>query len=279
VIVVVFAPWTDDVSAKRIGAVLSEIVRQPIARVVEIGGLSAGSVDALVAARRGSANPTLSARILEATDGNAFLVTQLLNGAAGDGDESPEAFVPRSVLAVLEARLQAANTATWRTVQVASVIGREFSIDVVAAVEGCSVAAIDGALTFAAQAGVVEDVDRSWRRFVHSLFHDATYATLTVQERADLHASIAAVLAARAQTNETRELARIASHLAAAAKVQPDLVPRAVSAALAAADDAADQLAWDEAAVLLDGAADLLDRHPERADRSVADVLARLGDA
>ena len=54
---------------------------------------------------------------------------------------------------------------------------------------------------------------------MHSLFHDATYATLTVQERADVHVSIAAVLTARAQTNEARELARIVSHLAAAAEV------------------------------------------------------------
>ena len=264
VIVAVFAPWTDDVSAKRVGAVLSEVVRQPISRLVEIGGLSAGSVDALVTARRGTPDPALSAKIFEATDGNAFLVTQLLRGAAGDGDDSPGAFVPRSVPAVLEARLHAANAATWRTVQVASVIGREFSIDVVAAVDGRSVADIDAALTFATRAGVIEDVDRSQRRFVHSLFHDATYATLTIQERGELHAvdrrgALGTGRVARATRSRTRRRATWPKRR----RCSRTSCSRAVSAALAAADDAADQLAWDEAAVLLEGAADLIDRQPD----------------
>ena len=139
--------------------------------------------------------------------------------------------------------------ATWRTVQVASVIGREFSIDVVAAVSGRSVADTDGALTFASRAGVVEDVDRSRRRFVHSLFHDATYATLDRSRSAPTCTRRSPTCSQRGPRRTTPDdLARIAGHLAAAATVQPDLVSRAVSAALAAADDAADQLAWDEAA-------------------------------
>ena len=68
-------------------------------------------------------------------------------GPAGDGNDSAtRTFVPSSVPAVLD-RLHAANAATWRTVQVASVIGREFSMKCVAAVEGRSVADVDVALT------------------------------------------------------------------------------------------------------------------------------------
>jgi len=275
VVVAAFAPTNDDGAERRVRGALSEIARQPIARLVELPGLGADAVDVLVTARRGTADAELSKQIFEATDGNAFLVTQLVNGAA----DGVAVTIPRSVRAVLEARFRTADADTWRAVQVASVIGREFALPMVATAHAQPIDAVEAALRFAMRAGVIEQIGHVHHRFVHSLFRDAVYASLTPNERGELHAVAAELLLASAGDERVRDLARIAGHLTEAAAVNADLVPRAVGAAVAAADDAADQLAWDEAAVLLERAAALADHHDHGATLPIADVLARLGDA
>ena len=275
VIVAAFVPSTDGGSADRVAAASSEILRQPISRLVELTGLSASSVDALVTARRGAPDPTLAAQIFHLTDGNAFLVTQLLN-ANRNGE--PSASIPRTVQAVLETRLRTADADTWRTVQVASVIGREFSVDVLVSTAQRRREDIVAALTFATRAGVIEEADRVGHRFVHSLFRDAVYSSLATSDRGPLHAAAAGALTASAAGEQAPDLARIAGHLAEAAAVDADLVPDAVRATLDAARNAGDQLAWDEAAVLLERAAELAERSTN-SGMPVDEVLARLGDA
>jgi hypothetical protein len=158
------------------------------------------------------------------------------------------------------------------------VIGREFSVDLVASTARRPREEVDAALTFATRAGVIEELDRTQHRFVHSLFRDAVYASLAAGQRSHLDAAAAEAMMAGAQHEATRDLARVAGHLAEAAELDGHLVPRAVDAALDAAADAADQFAWDEAAVLLERAAQLAHHRPG-GEVPIAEVLTRLGDA
>jgi DNA-binding CsgD family transcriptional regulator len=275
VIVAAYVPSGDRSSASRVDAALADVVRQPISRHVELGGLSRSAVDAMVAARHGAPDPSLAARIFDATDGNAFLVTQLLNS---DANGAPGPSIPRNVQAVLEARLRTVDAATWRAVQIASVIGRDFSVEVLAATSHRHRDELEGALRSAVRTGVIEETDRADYRFVHSLFRDAVHASLTARDRGQLHAATADALTALVPGGRAGDLGRIAGHLAQAAAVDDALVPRAVDAALDAAQAAADQLAWDEAAVLLERAAELAERRTD-GQVPIAEVLARLGDA
>jgi tetratricopeptide (TPR) repeat protein len=128
-------------------------------------------------------------RLAARAAGNAFYLEELIRAAAeGRGDELPE-----TVLAMVQARIEALDATARRVLRAASVFGQEFT--------GAGVAALLGGAQPDAELGRL--VDGEWLTraadaytFRHGLVRDAAYAMLTEQDRTLGHQLAAAWLEA-----------------------------------------------------------------------------------
>ncbi len=167
-----------------------ELVLSPLSRE-ESGAL----VDGLLPPERRS--DAVRAGILERTDGNPLFVEEMaaavLEREASDGDELA---IPSSLQALITARLDTLDEETRRTLQLASVIGPAFSEPVLRAVAG------DGdelgrRLSALERVGLIGETARVPEReyaFRHSLIREATYDTILLRARRQLHQRVGEVL-------------------------------------------------------------------------------------
>ena len=148
-------------------------------------------IDALLPAAEG-----LRARILERTEGNPLFVEEVATavlqlGAGSDGAIA----IPDSLQALITARLDSLDERPRRTLQLASVIGRSFPEPVLRAV---SEAGDDLSTNLAAlqAAGLISETATSADReyaFHHSLTQEATYGTILLRVRRELHRRVGEV--------------------------------------------------------------------------------------
>ncbi|MBW2230634.1 MAG: AAA family ATPase [Deltaproteobacteria bacterium] len=171
---------------------------------------SARLVDTLL-----GADPSLAplrARILERAGGNPFFAEELvqsmveadvLEGDRGDyrlRESADEIAVPKTVHAVLAARIDRLPEREKELLQAAAVVGREFSEAVLAAVLGRPASEIaDGLAALRAGDFVVEEAvyPEIEYAFKHPLTHEVAYRTQLGSRRASLHGASAAALAER----------------------------------------------------------------------------------
>ena len=188
--------------------------------------------------------------LYERTGGNAFYVTEVLAG--GDGA------VPPTVRDAVLARAARLSTAAREVLAAAAVIGFHAEIDVLAAVSGQPLTALDECLT----AGVLRD-GGSEAVFRHELAREAVAASTLPGRRRALHRAAYDAIRASPKPDDRR-----LAHHAAFAGDGPNVIvhaPRAatLAAALGARREAAEHyraaLRWGH---LLDdaGRADLLER-------------------
>jgi DNA-binding SARP family transcriptional activator len=142
-----------------------------------------------------------AADLCRRTDGNPFFLVEYAR-LAGDGDDlaalMAEANPPAAVHEVLVRRLDRLAAPTRELLHRASVIGRVFEVDVLAATSGLSDDAVLDTLDPALDAGLVteDSVDRF--RFTHALVRDTALTMLPQSRRARVHARAAVALASRA---------------------------------------------------------------------------------
>jgi predicted ATPase/DNA-binding winged helix-turn-helix (wHTH) protein len=199
--------------------------------------LTAEDAAAYLAGRlRGPIAPSLAAFVYEHTDGNAlFMVNivehlvqqRLLIRCAGQwtlraGEEARVARLPEEVRQLLMRRLDALPAAARRVLDVASVVGREFTGAAVAAgtqspvddVEGiCDRLAAHG--HFIADTGLTvwPDGTRSGRyRFHHALYPQVLYEALGTARRGQLHHQVGACLEAAYGARAGEIAAQLAVH-------------------------------------------------------------------
>jgi hypothetical protein len=198
------------------------------------------------------------------TDGNPLFVaevTRLLDEAGRplDRPESLRLHIPQGVRDVIGRRLRSLSVDSQRILTAASVLGREFSISVLARLTGLTSTALLGVLDEAVEARFVGEVpgasDRL--RFAHALFRDTIYEDLTAPRRLLLHRRAGEALEAVYADRVDVHLAEFAHHFAAAAPA--GTANKAVSYAQRAGDWAAARLAFEEAARLYGLALDLTD--------------------
>jgi predicted ATPase len=170
------------------------------------------------------------------TEGNPLFLRELLQlqGSA-----------PRSegIREVVRARLGLLPPASRAVLEAAAVLGREFAAGPLAPVAGVSDIEARVLLEPAANAAIVEGLDDPPRwRFTHVLLRQRLYDDLPAERRCALHRAAAAELAQRAAGPP---LAELAHHLVQAI---PAVSPQqAARAALRAADQAMDLLAFEDA--------------------------------
>jgi DNA-binding SARP family transcriptional activator len=273
-----------------LSATLAELVREPVTRRIELGGLLESDVAEYIS-RTTSRTPerTVVAEIHAQTEGNPLFVAEatrllLREGALEPGAAPARIRIPQGVRDVLGRRLRRLSEDARRVLTFASVLGREFPLYALERLSELSDSALLDVLDETMAARVVAEVPDApgYLRFTHVLIRDALYQDLTPARRLRLHRRTGEVLEAMYADRLESHLAELAHHFAKAAPLGD--VDKAVSYASRAGKRAAELLAFEEAARLyrlalsLTEAEDAVDRRRCELLVALGDVQARAGD-
>ncbi|MBW3650460.1 MAG: AAA family ATPase [Actinobacteria bacterium] len=228
--------------------VLADLLREPVTQHVDLGGLSVEAVAAQLGALTGRAVALAEAEQIHAlTRGNPFFVAEV--GRILPARRVGGVVVTANVRDAIAARLNRLSSGCVDVLRTASVIGREFSAPLVAAMLEMPALECLRYVDEAAAAGLLEGGPAPHEhRFTHALVRDAIEAGLGAAERTRLHRIAAQVLERQCSIDPGPVLFELARHWAAAA-VDGERA-RAAEWAASAAWQAVRDLAHEEAARL-----------------------------
>ena len=215
------------------------------ATTVSLEGLSADdSVRLLDDRAEGALDEAVRRRIVEIAEGNPLFLEELLAVAAAHG--STETGMPTSIQAVLAARIDGLEPGEQRVAELASIQGKEFSREGLAALGaaadadqlGAHLASLEAKHLVVPVAGAGPDL----AAFRHQLIRDATYARISKADRAQLHERAAAWLGSAPSSEATDRDEIIGYHLERSCALSRDLDPGDATIP-ARAERAADHLA------------------------------------
>ena len=221
---------------------------------VQLDGLTPDDVAEWLGRRTGAdVAAAVAATVHERTGGSPLFVKELSELVSTDGRiVDVEALlanraIPPGVQFVVRRRVARLPATTQQLLSVASVVGRSFNLDVVAAVAGEPLDAALDALAPALDSGLVVNGATADFRFSHALVAEALAAELNPARRARLHAATARTLAARLGPTFGPHAALVAHHaIEGRVAGMGDL---ALRASTEAARRAADAFGYDEAAM------------------------------
>ena len=179
--------------------------------------------------------------------------------------------VPEGVRDVIGQRLSRLSDLANDLLRAASVVGREFDLDLVGELTDTDEDALLDAVDEATRARLVEEVGADRYRFAHALVRTSLYEELSASRRRRMHRNVTDLIAKRSPD----DLAALAHHSVEAGPRGGDLSD-AIGYVLAAADQSREASALAEAATLYGKAIELL----EEDDAQVLDprmLLARCG--
>jgi DNA-binding SARP family transcriptional activator len=255
---------------------VAEALARRHATTLEVAGLDEDETALLVAELTGDRDRVVAGALHRRTDGNPFFLIESGRLARDEGRALGEAIdgVPPTVAAVVTRRIAQLPTPTSAALTAGAVIGREFSVDLLArALESEELALLD-LLQPAVDGDLLRDVGGDVFRFGHALARDAAYGALTPSRRERLHALIAGMVEESA--DETARAPEVARHWAAAG---PRHVRRAWRAAARAGDLAMTAHAADEAAAHFESALALHAQDPAGTERERYDLLVEYAGA
>jgi hypothetical protein len=241
---------------------------------LQLSGLDADQAAKVVEAVAQSRPSDREAQALaQRTDGNPFFLVEYARLAGERGDLTSlldEEEPPTAVHDVLVRRIARLPDETRDVLRPASVIGREFDTDTLAAVTGRDDDTLLDLLEPAQAAGLVREdgIDR-WV-FAHALVRDTLYAGLPASRRARMHAKVAGALEAPGRETER------ARHWLSAG---PSAAAQAWAAAVAAAASTRRLHAHEQSADLLNAALSAMDDDPAVTGVDRYEVLMQLIDA
>jgi class 3 adenylate cyclase/tetratricopeptide (TPR) repeat protein len=215
-------------------------------------------------------------RILERTEGNPLFVAELaatIRERRLDDDREPD--VPATLQALITARVDTLDEETRRVLRLASVIGRTFGESVLGAVAGDG-DALRGRLATLERAGLIGETAGPPEReyaFHHSLTQDATYLTMLLRERRELHQRVGEALERLYASRLGESAALLARHFEEAGDDE-----RTLRYAAMAGDEATRLHANAEAATHYRGAIDAA-RRLQRADEPLHHLYPSRGRA
>jgi class 3 adenylate cyclase/tetratricopeptide (TPR) repeat protein len=157
---------------------------------LSLAALSADESERLIDALIPDEAADVRAQILARTDGNPLFLEEV---TAAVHEHHVDMAIPTTLQALFTARLDALDEQAKHTLQLASVIGRSFTEPVLRAVSGDDVTA---PLRSLERAGLIVETARAPEReyaFRHSLTQDATYGTILLKRRRELHRRVAEV--------------------------------------------------------------------------------------
>jgi hypothetical protein len=207
-----------------LGRTVAELRREAGMVTIPLGGLEPFETEALIAAHVGGASVdgALTRRLLDQTDGNPFFIEELLH--TPPEADTARGVVPEGVKDVIGRRLDRLAPATLETLILAAVLGSEFRLATLEAVDTeRSLDEILVALEEAVAARlIIEDPDEVDRfSFAHALVRQTLYERPIVSRRLRLHRRVAVALEAAPLPIHPAELAHHyfqARHVGGAAK-------------------------------------------------------------
>jgi tetratricopeptide (TPR) repeat protein len=276
---------------------LADVAREPVARVMRLGGLPAEAVGAYIQSTSDvTPSDHLVAAVARATNGNPLFVGEAVRLLSAEGRlanvgdlTSLHVAVPPGIRAVIARRIGHLGAGTARALQLGSALGPEFSLEVLCRLgEYAPEEAID-LLDEAVAANLLALVAgaRGRYRFSHDLVRETLYDETPPGRRARLHGRIAAIIEETPSSPSEARPAELAYHFAIAAfggGVGPEtgdqnlLAGKAVAYAMQAGDLGARSLAYEESSRLYRMALAALDVSEAGDDETRADLLLRVGD-
>ncbi len=147
---------------------------------IALSPLSKRAAEQLAKSVLADAPPAAIASLVARAQGNAFFLEELIRGAAR-GDTA----LPDSIFGILQTTLDAIDPEARRVLRAASVFGDSFTVDgTFALLQGASSpASVRQHLDALAHDEIVTPAESGVYRFRHALVRDATYATLTDDDR------------------------------------------------------------------------------------------------
>lgn len=222
---------------------------------VPVGGLAVSAVAALMrAVELKGATGDAAAEIQDATRGNAFFVEEILH-AARDRDTTDaggsllsSVGVPEGVREVVSRRVARLGDGPRDLLAVASLVGLEFDLGVVARAAGESVESAGASLDDAVTRRLLEEAGSGGRigyRFAHDLVRQTLEASLSAARRTALHAAIGGAIEVEFSHAVGDHAIELARHYGLAVRSSAE---KALRYAVLAAEKAEAGLAHDQAA-------------------------------
>jgi DNA-binding CsgD family transcriptional regulator len=231
-------------------ALLARIGREPVTGRIELRGLAPAAIRrqlASVLGREVDDREVLEAEAL--TGGNPFFVGEVAMAIADRRQGSHAPLTTSSVQDAIATRLRRLSPDCVRLLEAAAVVGRDFSIVVVASMLDQPVVGCLALVDEARAARLVEaDGEPGGYRFVHALVRDAIEQALGTADRVRLHRSAADAIEQHHGAPSGPHVFELARHWAVAAVVGERA--RAAGWIRRAAEEAMRRLAYEEAARL-----------------------------
>ena len=265
----------DPVLQRPLTEMVDDVTREPVTRRLELSGLSESEVAEYVQLSAPEIDSGEAAGALYGrTEGNPLFVGEIVRLLSLETAEPVE--VPRSVGHVIARRLAHLSDEARRALLLASVLGREFSFDVLVRLASMDDEQLLAALEEAIEARVVSEVSGSSGRFrfEHVLIRDTLYDGLTNVRRVRLHEQVVAAFEQLDREQLGYHPGEMAQHSIAAH--DPD---KGRHYALLAAERALERHAYQEAARLFAVALEALEQRPPEDPRRRVELLLPAGDA
>jgi AAA ATPase domain len=274
---------------------LVELTREPATRLLTLPGLDLASLSDFIGAETGvTPDPRAVAAVWRETKGNPLFVREAVRLLSAEGRldavaEMPSLRieVPAGVRDVIARRIGHLTEPGTQVLTLGAMLGPEFSVDLLRAVDEEGSESIRDAIDDAVAAGLLSGVTGSPDRFrfSHDLVRETLYDNLSPGRRARLHLRIADVMDELYAAEPEPHLGELAFHYYEAASSDPSVATKAIDYAARAGRRASFALAYEEAARHYRLALALLDPLDEASDErrteillSLGDVLARAGD-
>lgn len=275
------AEATDDGSLRW---ALAELTREATVQRITLGGLSQREIARFIALTTNrKPSDAIAASVHEETQGNPFylgevvrlLVSQRRDGSL-EGSGSSRFEIPHGLRPVIGRRLDQLSARSRDVLATASVVGRQFRLDVIARVTGLGRDHVIEMLGEAKAARVVHDLPEtlSHYAFTHALVCETLYEGLPALHRMRLHGRVAEALE-ELSVGEA-DLPGLAHHFLQAAPLGH--VEKAIDYAVRAGVQATAVLAYEVAASHYRMALQALDLVPPR-EAQRCELLLALGEA
>ena len=277
--------------------VLAALHREQHAQRIDLRGLSDAEIVSLLEAAAGhpveEAGVALAHALYRETDGNPFFAGEILRhlaetGAIYQGDDGrwtaavdfrDHDRLPTSIREVIGRRVAQLGEDTEETLRAAAVIGRDFDLDLLAAVTDYGEDHLLDLLDAAIDAVLIREVPQRPGRlsFSHALIEHTIYDALGSTRRQRLHRRIGVALEVLCGDDPGDRLGELAYHWAQAS--QPADADKAIDYARRAGDHALAKLAPDDAVAWYQQALELIDGREIIDETARCEALIDLGTA
>ncbi|MEO5974960.1 MAG: protein kinase [Ilumatobacteraceae bacterium] len=226
--------------------------------------------------------PELVRRIFEETEGNPFFLSEVVKLMAQEGTLTKESVsdiaIPDGVKEALGRRLNLLSEETNEVLTVAAVVGREFTYNTLSLLGARDENDLFGCIEKAVKARVVEEIDPPGHyRFTHALMQETLLGELSTTRRVRLHGQVGEALEQQWGLRADEQAPWLAAHFVEAATLTDRHARKAVHYSRLAADAAAAQYAWNEAARHYENCLSLITATQDALGQDEAALLVNLG--